>query len=278
MKNGGLRAGASPSRLWYIGRSAPLSLQVLAVVLLGALLHASWNMLVKARPDKHVATAVLYTSSGLIAAALLPLLPAPDAASWPFLAVSTVLELLYGIVLATAYRVGDLSHAYPLMRGAAPLLVAAASSTFLGERLSDAVWLGIALLVVRSDLPGVRGPIETAAVRRDGLALLQCGVDRGVHDDRRGRVSAVRACRRLWLLAVHADRRTLVHMGGGGASARWLGKDTLRHAHRSALRRILAGFLCARSLGDDAGADRVRRGRSRDIDRFRHLTRRVRAS
>jgi drug/metabolite transporter (DMT)-like permease len=123
-----------------------LSVQVLAAVLLGALLHASWNMLVKARPDKHVATAVLYTSSGLIAAALLPFLPAPDAASWPFLAVSTVLELLYGIVLATAYRVGDLSHAYPLMRGTAPLLVAAASSAFLGERLSAAVWLGIALL------------------------------------------------------------------------------------------------------------------------------------
>ncbi|MGD0503787.1 MAG: DMT family transporter [Steroidobacteraceae bacterium] len=123
-----------------------MSIEVLLVVLLGALLHASWNMLVKARPDKHVATAVLYSSSGLIAAAVLPLLPSPDAASWPYLAVSTVLELLYGIVLATAYRVSDLSHAYPLMRGTAPLLVAAASSALLGERLSGAVWLGIALL------------------------------------------------------------------------------------------------------------------------------------
>jgi drug/metabolite transporter (DMT)-like permease len=118
----------------------------LALVLLGALLHASWNMLVKTRPDKHVATALLYTSSGLIAVVALPFLPAPDAASWPYLAVSTVLELLYGIVLATAYRVSDLSHVYPLMRGAAPLLVAAASSAVLGERLSGPVWLGIALL------------------------------------------------------------------------------------------------------------------------------------
>jgi drug/metabolite transporter (DMT)-like permease len=123
-----------------------LSLQVLAVVLFGAFLHASWNMLVKARPDKHVAAAVLYTSSGLIAALALPFLPAPSAASWPYLAASTVLELLYGIVLATAYRIGDLSHAYPLMRGTAPLLVAVASSTLLGERLSGRVWFGIALL------------------------------------------------------------------------------------------------------------------------------------
>lgn len=119
---------------------------MLALVLLGALLHACWNMLVKTRPDKHVAAAVLYTSSGLIAAFALPFLPTPNAASWPYLAVSTVLELLYGIVLATAYRVSDLSHAYPLMRGAAPLLVAAASSALLGERLSGPVWFGIALL------------------------------------------------------------------------------------------------------------------------------------
>lgn len=123
-----------------------MSLQVLAVVLFGAFLHASWNMLLKARPDKHVAAAVLYTSSGLIAAVALPFLPAPSAASWPCLAASTVLELLYGIVLATAYRLGDLSHAYPLMRGTAPLLVAAASSALLGEHLSGPVWFGIALL------------------------------------------------------------------------------------------------------------------------------------
>ena len=82
-------------------------------MLLGALLHASWNMLIKARSDKHVATAVVYTGSGLLAAAALPFLPAPNAASWPYMAASTVLELLYGVVLTTAYRVGDLSHAYP---------------------------------------------------------------------------------------------------------------------------------------------------------------------
>lgn len=123
-----------------------MSFEVLAVVLFGALLHASWNLMIKARPDKHVATAVLYTSSGVLAALALPFLPAPDPASRPYLAASTVLELAYGFVLATAYRVGDLSHAYPLMRGAAPLLVAAASGAWVGERLSGRVWLGIALL------------------------------------------------------------------------------------------------------------------------------------
>jgi drug/metabolite transporter (DMT)-like permease len=149
-----------------------LSLQVLAVVLFGALLHASWNMLVKARPDKHVAAAVLYASSGFLAAAALPFLPTPNAASWPYMAVSTVLELLYGVVLATAYRVGDLSHAYPLMRGTAPLLVAAASSALLGERLSGRVWLGIALLSCALISLVFEGRSRRQASSATGLALL----------------------------------------------------------------------------------------------------------
>ena len=123
-----------------------MSLSILAVVLCGALLHAAWNLLMKTRPDKHVAAAVLYTCSGALAALVLPFLPTPDPASWPFLAASTVLELIYGALLASAYRVADLSHAYPLMRGTAPLLVAAASTTLLGEHLSATVWVGIALL------------------------------------------------------------------------------------------------------------------------------------
>jgi drug/metabolite transporter (DMT)-like permease len=116
------------------------------VVLFGALLHASWNVLVKARPDKHLVTALVYISAALIAGLTLPFLPGLAPASWPYLAASTVTEFLYGVVLAAAYRVGDLSHAYPLMRGMAPLLVAIASSALVGEQLSRPVWIGIALM------------------------------------------------------------------------------------------------------------------------------------
>lgn len=123
-----------------------MSAGVLLVVLLGALLHASWNMLVKAAPDTRLATALVYIGGGLIAALALPFLPAPAPASWPYIAAATVTELFYGMVLAAAYRVGDLSHAYPLMRGAAPLLVALGSGVLIGERLSSAVWLGVALV------------------------------------------------------------------------------------------------------------------------------------
>lgn len=123
-----------------------MSLGVLLLVLLGALLHASWNLLVKASGDKQAATALVYITSGVLSGLALPFLPHPAPSSWPYLAASTVTELLYGLILAAAYRVGDLSHAYPLMRGTAPLLVALAGTFIVGEHLSRNVWIGVGLL------------------------------------------------------------------------------------------------------------------------------------
>jgi drug/metabolite transporter (DMT)-like permease len=119
---------------------------VLLLVLLGALLHASWNLLVKSGRDTRITTAGVYISAGLLAGLALPFLPVPHPASWPYLAASTVLEVIYGVLLAAAYRVGDLSHTYPLMRGTAPLLVAIGSGTLIGEQLSRGVWIGVALV------------------------------------------------------------------------------------------------------------------------------------
>jgi len=65
-----------------------MSVSVLLVVLLGAFLHASWNLLVKAAQDTRLATAGVYIGGGLIAAAALPFLPAPAPASWPYIAAA----------------------------------------------------------------------------------------------------------------------------------------------------------------------------------------------
>jgi drug/metabolite transporter (DMT)-like permease len=123
-----------------------MSLGVLLVVLCGALMHASWNVLVKAGRDTDFSTAAVYGGAGVLAAVVLPFMPQPAPASWPYLAASTVTVLIYTVLLAAAYRVGDLSHAYPLMRGTAPLLVALGSAVFIGEPLSARVWAGVALV------------------------------------------------------------------------------------------------------------------------------------
>src|ERR1700683_1219181 len=123
-----------------------MPVNVLLVVLLGALLPASWNLLVKLGRNTHVATANVFIGSGALAAVTLPFLPFPAPASWPYLAVSVAAELIYGILLAAAYRAGDLSHAYPLMRGTAPMLVAVGSFALVSERLSGLGWMGVSLI------------------------------------------------------------------------------------------------------------------------------------
>ncbi|HTT02942.1 MAG TPA: DMT family transporter [Steroidobacteraceae bacterium] len=123
-----------------------MSASVLLVVLAGALLHASWNLLIKSGRNTHVSTASIYIGAGALAALTLPLLPQPARASWPYLGASTATEILYGALLAAAYRTGDLSHAYPLMRGTAPLLVAVLSGAVVGEHLSRPLWIGVLLV------------------------------------------------------------------------------------------------------------------------------------
>ena len=119
---------------------------VLAAVLLAALLHASWNAALKAQPDTFLAALAVTGGAGLIGALALPFLAAPDAASWPFIAASGAIHVVYYLLLGWAYRHADISHAYPLMRGGAPVLVALAAGALTGEQLHGAQWLAIGLI------------------------------------------------------------------------------------------------------------------------------------
>ena len=94
-----------------------------ALVLLSATLHATWNLLIARSRDTDVTTAVAVPLGALI---FLPFaLPTwrlePEA--WPYLITSMVLELVYLALLAAAYGRADLSLVYPLARGLAPVIV-----------------------------------------------------------------------------------------------------------------------------------------------------------
>jgi drug/metabolite transporter (DMT)-like permease len=109
-------------------------------------MHASWNAVVKSEGNKFLNTVVVVTSAGIIAAICLPFLTPPARESWPFLAASGVAQVIYLALVAAAYRSGDMSQAYPIMRGTAPLIVAIASGPLIGEVLSVQKWAGIALI------------------------------------------------------------------------------------------------------------------------------------
>lgn len=123
-----------------------MSIGVFAAILAAALVHAGWNVLVKGAADKLAMTISVAIGAGLVAGAVLPFLPLPAAESWPFIGVSVFLQSVYYLLIARAYRIADMSLAYPLMRGAAPVVVALCGAAIFGEMLGGGQWLAIGLI------------------------------------------------------------------------------------------------------------------------------------
>lgn len=122
-----------------------MELHVIGLVLLAAVLHAGWNALVKTGEDRVLTMAVLLGVTAVAAGAALPFVTPPAPESWIYLILSVVLHGGYFFFLLQAYRVGDLSHVYPVARGAAPLLVALGAAIFAGEVLEPIELIGLVL-------------------------------------------------------------------------------------------------------------------------------------
>lgn len=125
-----------------------MPLSVFLAVLAAALVHASWNALVKAGDDRLASVGIIGATQILISLALLPFVAPLASEAWIFVAISTVLSTAYMIALQRAYRAGDFSQVYPLARGTAPVVVAILSVLILGERLPALAWLAIGLICV----------------------------------------------------------------------------------------------------------------------------------
>ena len=137
---------------------------VIALVLLAALLHAGWNAMLKVAIDRLALMALLSGTASVLSLAAIPFLPLPASAAWPYLAGSTVLHVGYQVFLVAAYRHGDLAQVYPIARGGAPVLVTLVTVGVLGQALPaptlagiGAVTIGIMCLSLRSRRPWFRG-------------------------------------------------------------------------------------------------------------------------
>lgn len=131
---------------------------VFVAVILAALLHASWNALVKGGSDKLGSMAAVVIGHVPFALAALLFAPLPTLASLPYLFSGIALHLGYQLFLMRSYSTGDLTQVYPIARGSAPLLVAAFSILVLGIDFSRAELAAIALIAI--------GIISLALVRR----------------------------------------------------------------------------------------------------------------
>jgi drug/metabolite transporter (DMT)-like permease len=139
---------------------------VFAAVLLAAAFHASWNALIKIRLDPFLAIVLIAAAAGIVSLPLLPFVPVPPLAAWPWLMLSVLTHLGYYIGLSRAYRSGDMGQVYPIARGSAPLMTAAGGALLLSENFNLTGWGGIVALTSGIFLLSLRGGGDLAHLNR----------------------------------------------------------------------------------------------------------------
>src|SRR5262245_36037223 len=123
-----------------------LTLGVTAAVLAAAAAHATWNAMIKSGSDVLLDMVLVVFFAGLVTTPFVFFVDVPGPAVWPYIAGSMVIHIAYYVALVGAYRAGDLSHGYPIMRGIAPLLVSLIGVFWLAEAPKAMVWVGILLI------------------------------------------------------------------------------------------------------------------------------------
>ena len=137
-----------------------MTASVFLLVLFAAALHAGWNAIVKGAGDKFVSAVTICFAAALVAALVLPFVAQPARESWPYLGASMLLQTGYYSLVAATYQRADMSLAYPVMRGTAPMIVALVSGLAFGEHLPLAGLIGIVLIS--------GGILSMAAIGRHG--------------------------------------------------------------------------------------------------------------
>jgi len=151
-------------------------IETTVLVLGAALLHAAWNTLVKTAADPLVSVGALSLVNAAAGLLLVLAVPIPTLTALPYMAGSVVLHFGYYLFLVSAYRVGDLSHVYPISRGSAPLLVALGGIVIAQEQLPVLTLFGIVITSIGIMLLAISGAnSKTRNHRSTSRALITGG-------------------------------------------------------------------------------------------------------
>ena len=116
--------------------------------------------MVKSGTDKMLDSSLIAAGCAICALPFLPFMPLPGTQTIPYLIASAALQFTYYRLVGAAYQAGDIGLVYPIMRGVAPLIIAATSTLILGESLSPTALIGVIVLctgILTLALEGRRG-------------------------------------------------------------------------------------------------------------------------
>lgn len=192
---------------------------IILLVLFAALLHASWNALLRGGADRLWSMTIMCLAVAIASAVAACFLAAPAPASWFYAALSAVLHVGYNLFLVRTYEVGDLGQTYPISRGSSPILITLGASLFAGERIEAGALLGIAL---------VSGGIISLAFKGRKLAVpsLPYALGTGVFiaaysvtDGIGARLSGAPMAYTVWMCALWGVLMPAVYIGMRGAGS-----------------------------------------------------------
>lgn len=150
---------------------------VVPVVLLAALLHATWNAMAHAVPDRLIGFTLIGVAYLVAGGALAATAPVPAGGSWAYVIASVLLHILYILLLMRSFMLGDFGQVYPLARGTAVAVVALLATVAVGEAMPPVrlvgvimVCLGLTALVAplgrtaQAELPAVVAAVGTGVM------------------------------------------------------------------------------------------------------------------
>jgi len=143
------------------------------LLLIGATLHTTWNLVIKGSSEKFVTTWWVVLIGGIASAIGLLFTGLPPRELWGFAFFSLVVETIYFLLLSYAYQDNDFSLVYPIARGAAPAFLALWSFLFLKEVPTPGGWLGLGLIVSGLAIIGFSTLMQKgfSAVHAKGMVL-----------------------------------------------------------------------------------------------------------
>lgn len=119
---------------------------IVLLVLLSALMHATWNAFLHASPDRAWQVGMMAMPQLAVALVGMVLLPLPAPRVWPLILLSACAQVGYTAALIRAYRVGEFGQIYPIARGISPALISGAALALAGEWPTWLAVLGIVLI------------------------------------------------------------------------------------------------------------------------------------
>ena len=123
-----------------------MSAAVIGLALSAAMLHATWNAFLRSGADRLWTVTVMSSAMTLVAIPFAFVFPLPLAGAWPYIVLSSCLQVGYSFFLVAAYHYGELGEVYPIVRGSVPLLVTLGGFALAGQRVALLPVVGIALV------------------------------------------------------------------------------------------------------------------------------------